>query len=160
MSLIDERKIHVDVLAGTAFVPIERIGGQTGWYYGNWLWRLRGFIDLLAGGVGMRRGRPDPNHLHVGDPLDFWRVETIVPDCNLRLQAEMKVPGRAWLEFEVTPHDGGGSTIRQTAIFDPVGIVGRAYWIALYPLHGLIFSGMLRGIAAAATASATDSEGE
>ena len=158
--IIDERKIHVDVPAGKAFVPIERIGGQTGWYYGNWLWRLRGFVDLLAGGVGMRRGRPDPSHLHIGDPLDFWRVEAIVPDCSLRLQAEMKLPGRAWLEFEVTPDDDGGSTIRQTAIFDPVGIAGRAYWLALYPLHALVFSGMLRGIAAAASASATDSEGE
>ncbi len=157
--IIDERKVHVDVQPEQAFIPIERIGGQTGWYYGNWLWRLRGFIDLLVGGVGMRRGRRDRYHLHVGDTVDCWRVEAIVPDRRLRLQAEMKVPGRAWLELEVTCHDGGGSSIRQTAIFDPIGIAGRAYWVVLYPLHRLIFSGMLRGIAAAATAGAADKEG-
>jgi len=147
--IVDSRQIHVNASAEQAFEPIERIGGQTGWYYGNWLWRLRGFIDLLLGGVGMRRGRSDPDHLRVGDTLDCWRVEDIVPNRRLRLQAEMKLPGRAWLEFEVVPDGTGGSTVRQTALFDPVGIAGRAYWLAFYAPHALIFSGMLRRIAAA-----------
>ena len=125
------------------------IGGETGWYAWNSLWRLRGLLDLLAGGVGLRRGRTSPTTLRVGDTVDFWRVEALDPDRRLRLVAEMKLPGRAWLEFEVTG-DGESSTIRQTAIFDPVGLHGRAYWYALYPLHQLVFGGMLRGIASAA----------
>ena len=110
---------------------------------------MRGFLDLLVGGVGVRRGRPHPDRLNVGDPVDWWRVEMIVPDREIRLVAEMKVPGRAWLEFEVEP-DGDGSLIRQTAIFDPLGLFGLAYWYALYPIHQLVFAGMLRGIARAA----------
>jgi len=121
---------------------VERIGGRRGWYFANWLWRVRGALDLLVGGVGLRRGRRDPDRLRVGDALDFWRVESVRP---LRLRAEMKLPGRAWLQFEVEPH-AGGSRITQTAIFDPVGLSGRAYWYALLPLHKWIFGGMLRGI--------------
>jgi len=116
------------------------------WYYATWLWRIRGAIDLLVGGVGMRRGRPSPSTLGVGDTVDFWRVEALEPDRRLRLVAEMKLPGRAWLEFEVTGQESA-ATIRQTAIFDPGGFVGRAYWYALYPLHHVVFGGMLRGIA-------------
>jgi hypothetical protein len=134
---------------GAAFRPIERIGGDTGWYGWNRLWRLRGFLDLLAGGVGTRRGRRSRDTLRVGDTVDFWRVEALEPGRRLLLAAEMKLPGRAWLEFEVTG-DASSSTIRQTAIFDPVGLAGRAYWYALYPLHELVFRGMLRGIARAA----------
>ena len=132
-----------------AFRPIEQIGGQTGWYYGNWLWKLRGWLDLLVGGVGLRRGRRDPVDLQVGDAVDFWRVETVDSGRRLRLAAEMKLPGRAWLEFEVTP-TANGSLIRQTAIFDPVGLGGLAYWYALYPVHRLVFAGMLNGIVRAA----------
>lgn len=144
--LVDMREVHIDVPPAAAFRPIRRIGGATGWYYGNFLWRLRGFLDLLAGGVGVRRGRRDPDEVHPGDAIDFWRVELYEPDARLRLVAEMKLPGRAWLEFEVTP-DATGSTVRQTAQFDPVGFWGLAYWYALYPLHQLIFAGMLRNIA-------------
>jgi hypothetical protein len=147
--LVDTRTVTVASSAATAFVQIERIGGDTGWYAFNWLWRVRGFLDLLFGGVGMRRGRPSPSTLRVGDTVDFWRVEAIVPDRLLRLAAQMKLPGRAWLEFEVTS-SGSSSTIRQTATFDPVGLLGRAYWYALYPVHQLVFRGMLRGIAQAA----------
>jgi uncharacterized protein YbjT (DUF2867 family) len=143
--LVDSRTIRVEATPAAAFEPIARIGGETGWYAWNGLWRLRGFLDLLAGGVGTRRGRPSRDNLRVGDTVDFWRVEAIEPGRMLRLAAEMKLPGRAWLEFEVT-EDGGGSTIRQTAMFDPVGIAGRAYWYALYPVHQLVFEGMLRGI--------------
>jgi hypothetical protein len=109
--LIDQRHIHVAVDADRAFIPIARIGGGRGWYFGTWLWRLRGGLDLVMGGVGMRRGRRDPNALAVGDALDFWRVEVYDPGRRVRLAAEMKVPGRAWLEFEVAP-DGGGRSVR------------------------------------------------
>ena len=146
--LVDSRTLSVATTPANAFAPIQRIGGDTGWYAWNWLWRLRGFLDLLAGGVGMRRGRRSPTLLHVGDTVDFWRVEMLEPNL-LRLVAEMKLPGRAWLEFEVTGGDSS-ATIRQTAIFEPVGLLGRAYWFALYPLHQLVFGGMLRAIAQAA----------
>ena len=146
--IVDSRSVRVPQPPPLAFAPVRRIGGETGWYYGDWLWRLRGFLDLLVGGVGVRRGRRDPEKLVPGDALDFWRVEAIEPDALLRLGAEMKLPGRAWLQFEVEP-DGAGSTLRQTAIFDPVGLLGLAYWYALYPLHQLVFAGMLRGIVTA-----------
>jgi uncharacterized protein YbjT (DUF2867 family) len=147
--LVDSRTVVVEVPPDQAFVPIQRIGGLTGWYYGNWLWTVRGFIDLLVGGVGVRRGRRDEDNLHVGDPLDFWRVELYEPGRRLRLSAEMKLPGRAWLEFEVTQCEEG-STIRQTAIFDPLGLFGILYWYGIYPLHQCVFAGMLRNIAHAA----------
>jgi uncharacterized protein YbjT (DUF2867 family) len=147
--LLDSRTEHVDLPPEAAFRPVKEIGGEKGWYAFDWLWRLRGFLDLMAGGVGVRRGRPHPTEPNVGDALDFWRVEAYEPDRLLQLSAEMKLPGRAWLEFEVVP-DGSGSTIRQTAIFDPRGLSGLAYWYGLYPIHQLVFHGMLRGIAMAA----------
>lgn len=147
--LVDSRTVTVAVTPEQAFAPIRRIGGRTGWYYGNWLWSLRGFLDLLIGGVGVRRGRRDPDNLHVGEPLDFWRVEVFEPPVRLRLKAEMKLPGRAWLEFEVSPC-GQGSTIRQTAMFDPLGLAGLLYWYGIYPLHQVVFAGMLRNLARAA----------
>jgi hypothetical protein len=117
-----------------------------GWYFANLLWQIRGFFDLLVGGVGLRRGRRDPHTLLAGDALDFWRVESYEPGRRLNLVAEMKVPGRAWLQFEVEP-TSHGSTIRQTAIFDPAGLSGLLYWYALYPIHYCIFKGMLHQIA-------------
>ena len=155
--LVDSRIREVDLSAEQAFTPIRRIGGKTGWYYGNWLWKIRGFMDLMVGGVGVRRGRRDPDELQVGDTVDFWRVEEFVENRMLRLAAEMKVPGRAWLEFEVT-EENGKSTVRQTAMFDPVGLFGIAYWYALFPLHQFIFAGMLRNICKAAEAAATPSQ--
>lgn len=143
--LADSRTQQVKANAEQAFRPIRRIGGKTGWYYGTWLWQVRGFLDLLVGGVGVRRGRRHPDQLRVGDTLDFWRVEQFEDNKLLRLTAEMKVPGRAWLEFEVTEANGG-SSVRQTAIFDPVGLFGLVYWYALYPLHQFVFAGMLRNI--------------
>lgn len=151
--LFDSRLITVDAPPETVFNTICRIGGETGWYYANWLWRLRGALDRLAGGVGLRRGRRDPDHLRVGDPVDCWRVEAVEPGRRLRLIAEMKLPGRAWLEFEVTG-DSQRSTICQTVTFDPRGLLGRAYWYSIYPLHQLVFAGMLRGIAAASVRAA------
>ncbi len=146
--LVDSRTVRVATTPNAAFAPVLRIGGKTGWYAWNWLWRLRGYLDLLAGGIGMRRGRRSATSLSVGDTVDFWRVEALEAN-RLRLVAEMKLPGRAWLEFEVAG-DGSSATIRQTATFDPVGLLGRAYWYALFPVHHLVFGGMLRGIARAA----------
>ena len=155
LRLVYSRTSVVPVSSDAAFAPIRRIGGTTGWYWGNWLWRLRGFVDLLVGGVGLRRGRRDSEHLSVGDSLDFWRVEQFEDGSRLRLTAEMRMPGRAWLEFDVTPAAEGGSTIRQTALFDPRGVAGLAYWYLLYPIHVLIFNGMLKTIAARASTGGT-----
>lgn len=147
--IVDARAVLVEAPPHLAFRRIRRIGGTNGWYYGNWLWALRGFIDLLLGGVGLRRGRRVPDSLVVGDVVDFWRVEDYEPDRRLRLRAEMKLPGRAWLEFE-TVAQGSDRLIRQTSIFDPIGFAGLAYWYVLYPVHALIFGGMLRRIKEAA----------
>jgi hypothetical protein len=149
--LVDSRTLNVTADPASAFAPIRCIGGNNGWYFADFLWKFRGFLDLLVGGVGLRRGRRSPETLNVGDAMDFWRVESFEPDRRLRLVAEMKVPGRAWLQFEVDPIDpeqvSKGSTIRQTAIFDPAGIGGLVYWYALYVVHRWIFAGMLRSIA-------------
>jgi uncharacterized protein YbjT (DUF2867 family) len=144
--LVDSRVTWVGVPPERAFAPVRRIGGDTGWYYGNLLWKLRGLLDLAVGGPGLRRGRRDPEEPAPGDALDFWRVEAYEPNRLLRLFAEMRLPGRAWLQFEVEP-DEGGARIRQTAEFDPLGFGGLLYWYALYPIHELIFAGMLRRIA-------------
>ena len=149
--LVDSRSRAVAHPPAAAFAPIARIGGQTGWYAGTRLWRLRGAVDLLVGGPGLRRGRRDPVGIAVGDTIDFWRVEAYEPDRLLRLRAEMRLPGRAWLQFEVEP-TATGSTIRQTAIFDPAGLFGLAYWYSLWPFHGFIFGTMLRRIDEAAGA--------
>ena len=145
--LTDSRTVRVAAPPERAFAAIRRVGGRTGWYYGDWLWQLRGWLDLLVGGVGMRRGRRHPDELAVGDPLDCWKVEALERH-RLLLTAEMKLPGRASLEFAVTPA-GTGSLIRQTAVFEPAGLRGRAYWYAVWPLHELMFAGMIRGIARA-----------
>jgi uncharacterized protein YbjT (DUF2867 family) len=143
---VDSRAVRVSVGPEAAFRPIARIGGATGWYYGNRLWQLRGLLDLAAGGPGLRRGRRDPEQVAPGDTLDFWRVEAVEPGRLLRLRADMRLPGRAWLQFEVSA-EHGGSTIRQTALFDPVGLGGLLYWYGLWPVHRLVFAGMLRRIA-------------
>ena len=150
--LVDSRTVTVSVPPEQAFAPIARIGGKNGWHYANWLWGVRGFLDLLVGGVGVRRGRPHPERLRVGDAVDWWRVDAIEPHRRLLLSAEMNTPGRAWLEFEVTPAEDG-ATIRQTAIFDPVGISGLVYWFLTYPVHQVVFSRMLRQIARTAEMS-------
>jgi hypothetical protein len=119
------------------------LGGQRGWLYMNWAWEIRGFIDKMIGGVGLRRGRRDPDEVRVGDALDFWRVEVVEPDKRLLLRAEMKVPGKAWLQFQVTPQEDGQTLLSQTAFFAPKGLFGWVYWYALYPVHRLIFSGLI-----------------
>jgi hypothetical protein len=121
------------------------LGGEGGWPAGNALWQFRGAIDRVAGGVGMRRGRRHPRELRVGDPLDFWRVESFVPGRILRLRAEMKLPGRAWLQFEVRP-EGRQTHLEQTAFFEPHGLLGNLYWYAAMPLHRFIFPGLIEAI--------------
>jgi uncharacterized protein YbjT (DUF2867 family) len=144
--LVDARSLDVKAPAKRVFAAIERLGGANGWYYANWLWRLRGALDSAIGGVGLRRGRSDPRRMRVGDQVDFWRIEELDPGHRLRLAAEMKVPGRAWLEFEVTGGEDG-TRIRQTAVFEPHGLAGVLYWRALTFVHLLVFRGLLRGIA-------------
>jgi uncharacterized protein YbjT (DUF2867 family) len=143
--LVASSVVHVERRPEEAFAPIQRIGGSTGWYAANWFWRLRGFIDRLRGGVGLRRGRRDPHELRVGDTVDFWRVERLESGRLLRLAAEMKIPGRLWLQFEVDPTERD-SVVRQTTVFDPAGCLGLAYWYLLYPIHYRVFGRMLRGI--------------
>jgi uncharacterized protein YbjT (DUF2867 family) len=147
--LVDTRRIRTDASPEAVFAVIQRIGGQTGWYYGNRLWQARGLLDWVVGGVGMHRGRRDPEQLRLGDVVDCWRVEAFDPPHRLVLAAEMRLPGRAWLQFDVEP-DGEGSRVSQTALYDPVGLTGLLYWYALYPVHQFVFAGMLNGIAARA----------
>jgi uncharacterized protein YbjT (DUF2867 family) len=131
---------------------VASIGGDRGWYYQNWLWRLRGLLDRLIGGVGMRRGRRHPQDVRVGDAIDFWRVVGVDPGRRLLLVAEMKLPGSASLELEVEPLAEGRSALATTARFHPAGAAGLLYWYVLWPLHGWLFRGMTRAICEAAGA--------
>lgn len=142
--LAEQRQRIVDAPPSDVFDTFSRLGGDRGWAYMNWTWRSRGAMDRLIGGVGMRRGRRDPDTLRVGDALDFWRVEAVEPDHLIRLRAEMKVPGDAWLQFEATPLDDSKTRLTQTAYFASKGLAGLIYWYVLYPIHGVIFSGMIR----------------
>ena len=143
--LVDARTADSTAPPSAAFTPIRRIGGGTGWYFGNCLWRLRGLIDLLCGGI-VAAGPRDSESLRVGDTVDRWRVEAFEPDRRLLLH-EMKLPGGAWLEFDVEPTPSG-SRIRQTAVFEASGFAGRVYWYLIHPLHQRVFAGMLQGIVA------------
>lgn len=142
---MDSRAIEVSAPPAQCFAVVANLGGREGWPPYTWLWRLRGLLDVLCGGVGMRRGRPEGRAIRVGDTLDFWRVERYEAGHLLRLAAEMKVPGRAWLEYSVEPR-GAGSVIQQTAVFDPMGLAGLLYWYSLVPVHAVLFWGMLRSI--------------
>jgi len=149
--IVEERRVAVAASAKALFGAFTSLGGARGWLYLSWAWHVRGALDRLVGGVGMRRGRRDAATLRVGEALDFWRVEALEPDRMLRLRAEMKVPGEAWLQFQIDGQDGNGRQIFvQTAIFAPKGLLGLLYWYALSPIHGLIFSGMIRKVAALA----------
>jgi len=145
--IIERRQRIVRAPCEFVYRAFTSLGGRRGWYYLDWAWQLRGIVDWLVGGVGMRRGRRDPDDLRVGDALDFWRVEAVEPGRLLRLRAEMKVPGQAWLEFKAAALPDGRTSLVQTAFFDPKGVWGLNYWYALYGIHGLIFSGLARRIA-------------
>ena len=143
--IIETRKVKVRSSKEQIFKVISSIGGDNGWYYANFLWSIRGYIDLLVGGVGLRRGRTHPSKLKQGEALDFWRVEKIVANNLLRLKAEMKLPGKAWLEYEIIK-DQSDLILFQKAYFMPTGLFGLAYWYGLYPLHKIIFSGLINRI--------------
>jgi uncharacterized protein YbjT (DUF2867 family) len=151
----EHRQELVAASAADVYRTFTGLGGDRGWLFMDALWRIRGIADRLIGGVGLRRGRRDPDHVRVGDALDFWRVEAIVPDRMMRLRAEMKVPGRAWLEFNASPRDDGRTLLTQTAFFAPMGLFGWMYWYGLYPVHRVIFSGFIRAIARSAESDAT-----
>lgn len=146
----DERETSVDATPDAVWQVVEGIGGERGYYTGNWLWEIRGALDRVVGGVGLRRGRRDPDQTRVGDALDFWRVEERVRPTLLRLRAEMKLPGRAWLEWSIEPDGPDGSVLRQRAIFYPRGLAGQAYWLSVYPFHAFVFQPMVKRIAAEA----------
>lgn len=149
----ETRRLAVRASPEAAFHIVKSLGGETGWMYANALWRLRGYLDLLAGGIGYRKGRRDPQDVRVGDVIDFWRVEDVAHEAErklLRLRAEMKTGGRAWLQFEVTPAEAATGPVRahitQTAFFEPKGLFGILYWYALYVPHRFIFTGMIEEI--------------
>jgi uncharacterized protein YbjT (DUF2867 family) len=149
-SIHDRQRAAARVPASVLFDGVRRIGGQVGWYYANSLWRIRGEMDRMIGGVGLRRGRRDPSAVFIGEAIDFWRVSDFEPGRRLLLHAEMKVPGDAYLEFMVEPVDDGNSELIQTAYFQPTPFWGHLYWYLLYPVHWFIFRGMARRIARAA----------
>ena len=150
----DVRDRDVHATPHEVWTVLDGIGGENGWYSWTLAWHARGFLDRVMGGVGLRRGRRNPDRLAVGDAVDFWRVEERVPDRLLRLRAEMRLPGLAWLEFSLEPSDDGGTHLRQRAIFHPRGLAGHAYWKTISPFHALVFGPMAANIARAAEKSA------
>ena len=152
----DVRQVRCVATPESLWRVVESIGGDNGWYSWPVAWAARGWVDKLFGGVGLRRGRRDQEKLVTGDALDFWRVEQIDPGRFLRLRAEMKLPGLAWLEFTVEPREQGGSRLTQRAIFFPYGLGGRLYWLAVMPFHGIIFQAMASSMAKRAVELAED----
>ncbi len=145
--IIEQRQRSVAASSDKVYKVFARIGGRNGWYYANWTWKLRAILDRLIGGVGMRHGRRDPFDVVPGDALDWWRVEAVERGKFIRLRAEMRLPGRGWLEFRVEPFAEGETRLQQTAYFQPRGLAGLLYWYLLYPVHRLIFAGMIKEIA-------------
>jgi hypothetical protein len=141
----DEREIAIAAPAAAAFRAICRLGGQRGWH-ADWLWKIRGALDRMAGGPGLRRGRRDPDALRYGDALDFWRVVGLDKDRSLSLRAEMRLPGQALLDFKIGANGSQNCTLRQTALFEPRGLFGLIYWYAVLPFHRVVFNGMLARI--------------
>ena len=148
--IVEQRQQESACEPAAIFRVFSALGGARGWLVWNGLWHLRGGLDRWLGGVGMRRGRRDAHEVRVGDAVDFWRVEAVEPDRLVRFRAEMKVPGRAWLQFHVEPREGGGSVVTQTAFFAPKGLAGTLYWYVLYPLHAVIFGDMIKAVVRAA----------
>ncbi len=150
--VFEQRQAEIRARPTEVFDVIARLGGERGWLFMNWAWRLRGILDRLTGGVGLQRGRRDPASLRVGDAVDFWRVEAIEPNRLIRLRAEMKVPGLAWLQFDLIPLTESKTRLQQIVFFAPKGLSVTLYWYVLYPIHKIIFSGMIQGIAERAEA--------
>ena len=146
MLLKDKKVRTTDASIKSLWEAIEEIGGENGWYGADFLWYLRGLLDRMIGGVGLRRGRRDPIHLRVGESLDFWRVESLVPEQSLKLYAEMILPGKAWLEFRISKLPNGKSEVVQEASFSPRGLGGQLYWYAVLPFHILVFPTMIRNL--------------
>ena len=149
---VEQRQRLVDLPAEAVFRSYTGIGGRRGWLYMDWAWGIRGWLDKIVGGVGLRRGRRDPDDIRTGESLDFWRVELVRPGRQMRLQAEMKLPGKAWLEFKSDPQENGKTLLTTTAYFDAHGLFGFLYWYAMWPFHRFIFDGMTRALAARAQA--------
>ncbi|MEJ7845202.1 MAG: SDR family oxidoreductase [Acidimicrobiales bacterium] len=170
----DERSVTAAATPAAVFAAVSGVGGGRGWYVADFLWGVRGFLDRMVGGIGRRRGRRHPDLLRVGDALDFWRVEAHLPPDQprpagdggelddgeglLRLRAEMRLPGEAWIEWRVTPGDDERTVLRQRALFHPTGLFGRLYWYAMVPFHAVIFAGLARELAAEAEHRAADPE--
>lgn len=148
--MVERRQVMVDLPPEEIFRAYTGLGGERGWLYMDWAWELRGWLDKLVGGVGLRRGRRHPDEIHAGESLDFWRVESLVPNRLMRLRAEMKVPGDAWLQFESLPQDDGQTLLRVVAYFDVHGVSGLLYWYAMFPFHKFIFDGLTRRLASRA----------
>lgn len=142
----DRRHLKVKAPASEVFAAVKSLGGDNGWYFADRLWKLRGFLDMLVGGVGMRKSRRSYTDVRPGDTIDFWRVEAVQEDTLLRMRAEMKLPGRAWLQYEVKPLAPDTSLLTQTAFYEPKGVFGFLYWYALYLPHLVVFPGMLKGL--------------
>ena len=140
------RTLYTTLSPEALYRSFSSLGGERGWLTWEWAWQIRGLMDKVVGGPGLRRGRRDPIELLPGEALDFWRVEAVDPPHRLRLRAEMKVPGRAWLQWEAVP-EGTGTRLVQTALFAPTGFLGMLYWYSLYPVHRFIFSDLIRAVA-------------
>ncbi|MBI2864407.1 MAG: SDR family oxidoreductase [Chloroflexi bacterium] len=149
---LESRQMVVAASPAAVYQVFTGLGGQRGWLYADWMWHWRGRIDRMLGGVGFRRGRRHPDEIQVGEALDFWRVEAVEPGRLFRLRAEMRAPGRAWLQFEAQALQDGKTLLTQTAFFFPRGLAGPLYWYGLYPVHKVIFSGLIRSIARRAEA--------
>lgn len=148
--MMEKRRLLLDLPPDPVYRAFTGLGGGRGWLYMDWAWEIRGWLDKLVGGVGLRRGRRDPDDLRPGEALDFWRVESLTPGRCMRLRAEMKVPGGAWLEFQAIPQADGKTLLTQNAYFAPRGLFGYLYWYAMWPFHRFIFDGMIRAVAARA----------
>ena len=148
--MIEQRQMLVDLPPDPIFRAYTGLGGDRGWLYMDWAWAIRGWLDKLVGGVGLRRGRRHPDEIWVGESLDFWRVEALEPNRLMRLRAEMKVPGDAWLQFESLPQDDGKTLLRVNAYFDIHGVTGLLYWYSMYPFHKFIFDGLTSRLASRA----------
>jgi hypothetical protein len=148
--MMERRSLLLDLSANAVFRAYTGIGGTRGWLYMDWAWAMRGWMDKAIGGVGIRRGRRHPDEIHTGESLDFWRVEVVEPDQLLRLRAEMKVPGLAWLQFESIPAADGKTLFTETAYYAPHGFWGFVYWYAMWPFHAFLFGGLIRRLASRA----------